>query len=86
LYLARRKADGRSNVLVSQPRLLLKEQHQATTLDDLNGNGTPSNGVECILQEIVREDTTSGHWTWHSGFLSLPGFFWDSPPYTKSLS
>ena len=30
--------------------------------------------VECILQKLVREGTTSGHWTWHSGFLSLPGF------------
>jgi hypothetical protein len=81
-----RKADGLSSVLVSQARLLLKEQHQATTLNDLYRNGAPSNGVACILQEIVREGTTSGHWTWHSGFLSLPGFFWDSPPDTKSLS
>jgi hypothetical protein len=64
----------------------VKEQHQATALNDLYRNGTPSNGVACILQEIAREGTTSGHWTWHSGFLSLPGFFWDSPPYTKGLS
>jgi hypothetical protein len=81
-----RKADGLSSVLVSQARLLLKEQHQATTLNDLYRNGAPSNDVACILQEIVRKGTTSGHWTWHSGFLSLPGFFWDSPPDTKSLS
>jgi hypothetical protein len=86
LYLTRRKANGLSSVLVSQARLLLKEQHQATTLNNLDRNGTPSNGVACILQEIVREGTTSGHWTRHSGFLSLPGFFWDSPPYSKSLS
>jgi hypothetical protein len=74
LYLARRKADGLSSVLVSQARLFLKEQHQATTLNDLHRDGTPSNGVACLLQEIVREGTTSGHWTWHSGFLSLLGF------------
>jgi hypothetical protein len=86
LYLARRKADGLSSVLDSQARLLLKEQHQATTLNDLYRNSTPSNGVACILQEIVRKGTTSGHWTWHSGFLSLPGFLGDSPPHTKSLS
>ncbi|MGO9462740.1 MAG: hypothetical protein ACLQVF_01065, partial [Isosphaeraceae bacterium] len=53
----------------------MKEQHKAITLNDLYRNGTPSNGVECVLQEIVRESTTSGHRTWHSGFLSLPGFF-----------
>jgi hypothetical protein len=64
----------------------MNEQYQATTLNDLHRNGTPSHGVACLLQEIVREGTTSGHWTWHSGFLSVPGFFWDSPPYTKSLS
>jgi hypothetical protein len=86
LYLARRKADDLSSVFVSQARLFLKEQHQATTLNNLYRNGTPSNGVERLLQEIVREGTTSRHWTWHSGFLSLPGLFWDSPPYTKSLS
>jgi hypothetical protein len=66
--------------------MLLKEQHQATTLNDLYRNGTPSSGVACILQEIVREGTTSGHWTWHSGFLSSPGLFWNSPPYTETLS
>jgi hypothetical protein len=52
----------------------MNEQYQATTLNDLHRNGTPSYGVACILQEIVREGTTSGHWTWHSGFLSLPAF------------
>jgi hypothetical protein len=35
LHLARRKADGHGSLLVSQVRLLLKEQHQATTLNDL---------------------------------------------------
>jgi hypothetical protein len=75
LYLALRQPDHFRSVLVSQARLLVKEQHQPTTLRDLNRNGAPANGVECILHEIVRESTTNGHWTWHSGFLSLPGFF-----------
>jgi hypothetical protein len=52
----------------------MKEQHQAVTLNDLNRSGTSPNRVERILHETVREGTTSGHWTWHSGFLSLPGF------------
>jgi hypothetical protein len=86
LYLTRRKADRLSSVLVSQTGLFLKQQHQAITLKDLYRNGTPPNRVACILQEIIWKGTTSGHWTWHSGFLSLPGLFWDSPPYTKGLS
>jgi hypothetical protein len=86
LYLAGRKADGLGSVLVSQARPLLKEQHEATTLNELNRNGTPPNGVACLLQEIVREGTTSGNWTWHSGFLSFAGLFWNSPPYSKGLS
>ena len=64
----------------------MKEQHEAITLHDLHRSGTSSNRVECVLHEIVREGTTSGNWAWHSGFLSVPGFFGDSPPYTKSLS
>jgi hypothetical protein len=63
----------------------VKEQHQPTPLNDLNGNRTPSNGIKCILHEIVRKCTSSGRWTWHSGFLSLPGFLADLPPYTKGL-
>jgi hypothetical protein len=86
LYLARQKADGLGSILVGHAWLLVKEQHQATTLSDLNRNRPPSNAVTCTLQEIVRESTTSGQWTWHSGFLSVPGFFSDSPPYSKGLA
>jgi hypothetical protein len=86
LYLARRKADGLGSILVRHVWLLVKEQHQAKTLSDLNRNRPPSHAVACILQEIVREVTTRGQWTWHSGFLSVPGFFSDSPPYTEGLS
>lgn len=52
----------------------MKEQHEAITLHDLDRSRASSHRVECILQEIVGKGTTSGHRTWHSGFLSLPGF------------
>jgi hypothetical protein len=86
LYLARRKADGLGRILVGHAWLLVKEQHEAITLNDLNRNRPPSNAVACILQETIREVTRSGQWTWHSGFLSVPGFFSNSPPYTEGLS
>ena len=74
LHLPKRKADHLRGVLVAQAGSFMKEQHEAITLNDLNRSGTSSNRSERILQEIAGEDTTSGHWTWHSGFLSLPGF------------
>jgi hypothetical protein len=52
----------------------MKEQHQLKTLNGLNRSGTSSNRLERLLHETKREGTTSGHWTWHSGFLSVPGF------------
>jgi hypothetical protein len=62
----------------------MKEQREAKTLNDLNRSSSSPNGVECLLHEIVGEVTTSGLRTWHSGFLSLPGFS-GAPPYTKDL-
>ena len=53
----------------------MQEQHEAITLNDLHRSGTSSHRVEGLLHEIVGEGTTSEHGTWHSGFLSLPGFF-----------
>jgi hypothetical protein len=64
----------------------MQEQREAKALNDLNRHGSPPNGLECLLHEIIREVTTSGLRTWHRGFLSLPGFFGDSPPYTKGLN
>jgi hypothetical protein len=58
---------------MSQIRPLMKQQHEVIALNHLHCGGTSSNRVEGILQEFIREGTTSGHWTWHSGFLSLPG-------------
>ena len=40
-----------------------------------NRSGTSPHRIERVLQKIVGNGTTSGHWTWHSGFLSVPGFF-----------
>ena len=86
LYLARRKADGPGSILVRHAWLFVKEQHEATTLGDLNRNRPPSNALACILQEIVREITKSGQWTWHSGFLSSPGlFFGFTSLYQRSI-
>ena len=53
----------------------MKEQREAITLNDLNRRGSPTNGIERVLHEIIGKVTTSGNWTWHSGFLTLPGFF-----------
>ena len=76
LHLPKGKAHRIGSVLVPQAGLFMKEQREAIALNDLNRRGSSTNGVECVLHEIVGEVTTSGKWTWHSGFLSLPGFFW----------
>jgi hypothetical protein len=52
----------------------MEKQRQAKTLHDLNRRRSPTNGIERVLHEIVGKVTTSGLRTWHSGFLSLPGF------------
>jgi hypothetical protein len=64
----------------------MQEQHQPKTLDGLNRYGSAADGVPGVLQEIVGKATKSGAWSWHSGFLILPGFSLEgSPPSTKSL-
>jgi hypothetical protein len=86
LHLPKGQAHRLGSVLVPQAGPLMKEQREAKSLHGLNRGGSSTNGVECILHEIVGEVTTSGNGTWHSGFLSWPGFFGDSPPYTKGLN
>jgi hypothetical protein len=86
LHLPKRKSHRMDSVFVPYARLLMKEQREAKALNDLNHSGSSPNGVECLLHEIVGEVTTSGLRTWHSGFLSLPGFSGGSPPYTKGLN
>jgi hypothetical protein len=85
LHLAKGKTHRHGSVLVPQAGLFMKEQRKTKALHYLNRRSSPTNSGECLLHEIVGEVTTSGTWTWHSGFLSLPGFFRDLPPYTKSL-
>jgi len=53
----------------------MKEQREAKALHDLNRRGSPTNRIKRILHEIGGKVTTGGNWAWHSGFLTLPGFF-----------
>ena len=86
LHLPERKADRLRGVLVAQAGSLMKEQHEAITLNDLNRGRSSPHRFESILHEIDGKGTRSRQWTWHSGFLSLPGFSGASPPYTKGLN
>ncbi len=70
LHLPQRKSHRLGSVFVPQGWLLMKEQREAKALNDLNRRGSSTNGVECLLHEIVGEVTTSRLRTWHSGFLS----------------
>ena len=85
LHLAKGKPHCLGSVLVPQAGPFMKEQRKAKALHHLNRRGSPTNSGECLLHEIGGKVTTSRTWTWHSGFLSLPGFFGDFPPYTKGL-
>jgi hypothetical protein len=59
----------------------MKKQHKPKALDGLNRYSSAGHGGEGPLQEIVREGTGSGPRSWHSGILSLPGFFWESTSF-----
>jgi hypothetical protein len=84
LDLPKRQSHRISSVFVPYTGLLMKEQRQAKALHDLNRSGSPTNGVECLLHEIAWKVTTRGLRTWHSGFLSLPGFSGFTSLYQKS--
>jgi len=75
LHLPKGKAHRIGSVFVPQARLLMKEQREAKALHDLNRRGSPTNRIKRILHEIGGKVTTGGNWAWHSGFLTLPGFF-----------
>ena len=62
----------------------MKKQHQPKALDGLDRHSSAGHGVQGLLQEILREGTESRPRSWHSGILSLPGFFGSPPPSTKS--
>src|SRR5437899_10071336 len=74
LHLPNGKAHRIGRVFVPHARLLMKQEREPKALNDLDRRSSSTNGVECVLHEIVGEVTTSGLWTWHSGFHSLPGF------------
>jgi hypothetical protein len=62
----------------------MKKQHKPKALDGLDRHSSAGHGVQGLLQEILREGTESRPRSWHSGILSLPGFFGSPPPSTKS--
>lgn len=61
----------------------MQEQNEPIALHDLYRDGSSANRIERSLHEIAGEGTTSGTRPWHGGFLSLPGLFGRSSPYTK---
>jgi hypothetical protein len=62
----------------------MKEQNQTETLHGLNGCRSPTNRLGRLLHEIAGEGTNGWFRSWHSGFLSSPGFSGVSPPLTKT--
>ena len=58
MHLPKRKADRLGSVLVSQAGVLMKEQHQAITLNDRNHRGSSSNRGGASCAKIVRKGAT----------------------------
>ena len=56
----------------------MQKKHETKALNKLNSDRPTTNGVERHLHEIVGKITTRRTRAWHSGFLSLPGFFRES--------
>ncbi len=69
--------------VVSHVGLLMKQQYQPKALHDLDRHGSAADGVQGHLHKIVGESTRSGAWSWHSGVLSVPGFFWEFISFYK---
>jgi hypothetical protein len=55
--------------------LLVEQQRQTKALHNLDRHGSAADCGEGHLHEIVGESTRNGAWSWHSGVLSVPGFF-----------
>ena len=53
----------------------MKQQCQPKALHDLDRHGSAADCGQGHLHEIVGESTRNGAWSWHSGVLSVPGFF-----------
>ncbi len=71
-------------LVVFHVRLLVKQQRKPKARHDLDRHRSAPDCVQSHLHKIVGESTRSGAWSWHSGVLSVPGFFGSSSPFTKS--
>jgi hypothetical protein len=61
----------------------MKQQCQPKALHDLDRYRSAADCVQGHLHEIFGESTRSGVWSWHSGVLSVPGFFWEFISFYK---
>jgi len=61
----------------------VKHQYQPKALHDLDRQGSTVDCVQRHLHEIIGESTRNGAWSWHSGVLSVPGFFWEFISFYK---
>jgi hypothetical protein len=75
LYLPSGQAHLLGRLVVFHIGLLVKQQYQPKALHDLERHGSAADCVQGHLHEIVGESTRNGAWSWHSGVLSVPGFF-----------
>jgi hypothetical protein len=79
------QADQRARLIASHVRMLVEQQHKAKALYGLDRHRPPMHRVDRLLQKFFGEGTSNQLWSWHSGFLSLPGMFGSSAPFTKNL-
>ena len=63
--------------------LLVKQQYQPKALHVWDRHGSAADCVQGHLHEIVGESTRNGAWSWQSGVLSVPGFFWEFISFYK---
>jgi hypothetical protein len=71
------------SLVIFQIRLLVKQQDQPKASHDLDRHGSTADCVEGHLHEIAWKRTKNGAWSWHSGVLSVPGFFWEFISFYK---
>jgi hypothetical protein len=83
LYLPSGQTHLLGRLVVFHVGLLVKQQCQPKALHDLDRHGSAADCVQGHLHEIVGESTRSGAWSWHSGVLSVPGFFWEFISFYK---
>jgi hypothetical protein len=84
LHLSGRQTHLLGRLVVFHVGLLMQQQCQPKALHDLDRYRSAADCVQGHLPEIFGESTRSGAWSWHSGVLSVPGFFGSLSPSTKS--